>query len=391
MNLLDLVIVVALVAAGWAGYRLGFTTRALSWAGLAAGTVFAVAFVDDIAKLLRSATPRTRLLVSLAFFIGVCVIGQAIGFALGSMLRRRLPMSPTLHRTDRVAGGVLGTFGVFVAVWLLTPALASSPGWPARAVRGSAIVRAVERVAPEPPDSVAALGRLVGDAPFPEVFERLTSPDAGRPPGSGVPDAVATRVAASVVRVEGQACDEIQQGSGFVGGQGLIVTNAHVVAGENTTAVFTSDGRRLNATVVAFDPRIDLAVLRVPPLGLTPLARAGAQVDQEGAVFGHPRGGDLREAPARIAQQIAARGTDIYRTSQTERDVFVLAARLQPGDSGGPLVDHKGRVVGVAFAIDPSSDTTAFALTAGNLDEVLGPVVASGAGAAVDTGPCLVG
>jgi S1-C subfamily serine protease len=99
----------------------------------------------------------------------------------------------------------------------------------------------------------------------------------------------------------------------------------------------------------------------------------------------------LREAPTRIAQEINARGTDIYRTASTERDVFVLAARLQPGDSGGPLVDQRGRVVGIAFAIDPSGDTTAFALTTREIDGVLDPVARSGSVAPVGTGACLVG
>jgi S1-C subfamily serine protease len=391
VNVLDLVIVAAILAAAWAGYRIGFTTRALSWAGLAAGIVFAVAFVDDVTRLFKSSPPRTRLLVALGFFLVVAMIGQTLGFVVGSTLRRRLTFAPTLHAADRFLGGVLGGVGVLALVWLLTPALASAPGWSARAVRGSAIVRGVERVAPAPPDSVAALGRLVGDAPFPEVFDRLTSSDAGPPPGSGVPAPVGERVAQSVVRIEGQACDEIQQGSGFVAGPGVIVTNAHVVAGERATSVFTSDGRRLDATVVAFDPRADLAVLRAATGSLPALARATADVDQNGAVFGHPRGGALREAPARIAQEINARGTDIYRTASTERDVFVLAARLQPGDSGGPLVDQRGRVVGIAFAIDPSVDTTAFALTTKEIDGVLDPALRAGSAAPVGTGTCLVG
>ncbi len=75
----------------------------------------------------------------------------------------------------------------------------------------------------------------------------------------------------------------------------------------------------------------------------------------------------LRAAPARIAEEIDARGTDIYRTTPTSRDVFVLAAQLAPGDSGAPLVDQFGRVVGVAFAIDPGRDGTAYALTTAEL------------------------
>jgi S1-C subfamily serine protease len=108
-------------------------------------------------------------------------------------------------------------------------------------------------------------------------------------------------------------------------------------------------------------------------------------------VYGHPGGGALRAAPARIAEIVTAGGTDIYRTGRTDRSVFVLAAELAPGDSGGPLVDQEGRVVGVAFAIDPGQAGTAYALTGDELDAALEPALATGTEAAVDTGPCLVG
>ena len=100
--------------------------------------------------------------------------------------------------------------------------------------RGSGLCRrrAIDRIAPDPPPDAETLGRLVGDETFPEVFDTLTSPDAGSPPQHGVPADVADRVMASVVKVEGTACDRVQEGTGFVVAPGIIVTNAHVVAGE---------------------------------------------------------------------------------------------------------------------------------------------------------------
>jgi S1-C subfamily serine protease len=169
-----------------------------------------------------------------------------------------------------------------------------------------------------------------------------------------------------------------------------VVTNAHVVAGERNTRVETTDGRRLPATVVAFDPARDLAVLRVRNLRLFALPRADGSDGLAGAVFGYPGGGPLTISPARIAETIDATGSDIYRTGRTRRQVFVLAADLAPGDSGGPLVDERGRMVGVAFAVDPGQDATAYALTRAEVDAVLVPVLARG-GAAVSAGPCLVG
>jgi S1-C subfamily serine protease len=235
---------------------------------------------------------------------------------------------------------------------------------------------------------VEALGRLLGDAPFPEVFRDLTDPGAGDPPLTGLAPTVAASVEAGVVRVEGQACSLVVDGSGFAVSDSLVVTNAHVVAGERTTSVYSSDGRRQDAIVVAFDPARDLALLRVDG-GLDPLPIGDVEVGGTGAVVGHPGGGPLRAAPARVDRIVNARGTDIYRSSPTDREVLVLAAQLQPGDSGAPFVDTRGTVVGVAFAIDPGDAGTAYALSRDELDAVLGPAL--DATERVDTGPCLRG
>ena len=390
MNFLDLVVVAVAAGAGWVGYRMGFVRRATSWAGLGIGLVVGVLLVPDVADALRGSPPRTRLLASLAFVVVVAAVAQAVGAAIGGSLSARVGRSTSaLRQGDRVAGGALGVVGVLLLMWLLIPALANSPGWTARAVRDSAVARLIDRVAPAPPAESETLGRLVGDQSFPEVFDTLSSPDAGTPPADGIPAEAAARVTRSTLLVQGQACDSIQEGTGFVAAPNLVVTNAHVVAGERDTRVTTSDGRRLDASVVAFDPHRDLAVLRVPGLALPALAFGEGHVDDRGALFGHPGGGELREAPVRIAEQIVARGTDITHTTPTEREVFVLAAVTAPGDSGGPIVDADGRVIGVMFAYDISRDSTAYALTRKELDPVLAPVLAGSATTAVSTGDCL--
>jgi S1-C subfamily serine protease len=390
VNFLDLVVLAVAAGAGWVGYRMGFVRRAVSWGFLAVGLVVAVVLVPDVADALRGSPPRTRLLASLAFVVVVAAVAQAVGAAIGGSLSARLGRGTgVLRQGDRVAGGALGVAGVLVLMWLLIPALANSPGWTARAVRDSAVARLIDRVAPSPPSESETLGRLVGDQTFPEVFDTLSSPDAGAPPSDGIASEAAARVTRSTLLVEGQACDRIQEGTGFVAGPNLVVTNAHVVAGERDTRLTTSDGRRLDGTVVAFDPNRDLAVLRVAGLALPALELGEGHVDDRGALFGHPGGGALRQAPVRIAEEIVARGTDITRSNPTERDVFVLAAVTAPGDSGGPIVDPDGRVVGVMFAYDISRQSTAYALTRSELDAVLGPVLASGTTASVGTGECL--
>ena len=308
MNFLDLVVVAVAAGAGWIGYRMGFVRRATSWAGLGIGLAVGVLFVPDVADALKGSPPRTRLLASLAFVIVVAAVAASRRrsdrrLALGAPRAR----AGALRQGDRVAGGALGVVGVLVLMWLLIPALANSPGWTARAVRDSVVARIIDRVAPAPPSESETLGRLVGDQSFPEVFDTLSSPDAGTPPADGIPAEAAARVTESTLLVEGQACDRIQEGTGFVGGPNLVVTNAHVVAGEHDTRVTTSDGRRLDANVVAFDPNRDLAVLRVPGLALPALALGEGHVDDQGALFGHPGGGAAAPGPG--AHRRADRGS----------------------------------------------------------------------------------
>jgi S1-C subfamily serine protease len=186
------------------------------------------------------------------------------------------------------------------------------------------------------------------------------------------------------VRIEGRACSLLQDGTGVAIGADLVLTAAHVVAGEERTAVIRPDGSSLLATVVAFDAARDVAVLRVPGLGLPFLRTGAAGVGDLVGIPGHPQGGPLRIADARIAERITATGRDIYDRRDTRRDVFVLAATLAPGDSGAGLVSTDGRLVGLAFAVDPDTATTAYALT----DAEIEPVLQRVGSLPVSTGPC---
>src|SRR5439155_7942537 len=164
---------------------------------------------------------------------------------------------------DRVGGAGAGAVGVFIAFWFLLPTLSQTPTWPAEQARDSAIATFIHEHLPEAPDTTQALRRVLG----PRVFEGFgPAPALGPPPAeTGLTEARANEVARSTVKVEAAACSRIQDGSGAVIGDGLIVTNAHVVAGSKHPTVLTHpDGRALKATVVAFDPNRDVAILRVP-------------------------------------------------------------------------------------------------------------------------------
>lgn len=374
------------VGAAFGGYRLGLLARVTSWIGMGLGVVAGALVLPSILRSIDDSTDAQLLFVTMGVLVGMAFLGQAIGLWVGGRLHLALP-GGSVRSADRSAGAVAGVVGVLIGLWMLVPLMADVPGWFAIQARTSTIARWVDGRFPPAPDALATLRRLVGGDQFPRVFEALEpAPDLGPPPTvTGIPQAVVDAVVPSTVKVEGIACRRIQDGSGFVAGPGLIVTNAHVVAGEDETVVQRSDGSEVRATVVAFDPRRDLAVLSAPGIDRPALPLTDVEEGATGAVFGHPGGGPLRAAPFQVGRTVTATGTDIYDRERTERKVLILAAGLAPGDSGAGLVDAQGRVVGVAFAIAPDRPGVAYALDIEELQAVLAGDLAH----EVDTGPCL--
>ena len=391
MDILDLIVIVAAVGAAVVGYRLGFLTRITSWIGLALGFYLAARLLPRIVNAAGLASAASRLLLTVAVLIVGTMLGYGVGLLAGARLHEILPLGP-VQEVDRGIGAAAGLVGVFVALWLLVPALSSVAGWPARATQGSAISRWVSSQFPRPPDVFQALRRYVGQEGFPQVFQNLSgggtvsAPPAVNPLGP----AVSAAVLPSTVKVKGQACNQIQDGSGFAVAPDLVVTNAHVVAGEpaGRTQVLTYSGRTLPATVVLFDPNRDLALLSVANLDDKPLPVATGDVGEKVAVFGHPEGQNpVAIRPAAIVREIEAVGLNLYGTKTTRRDVFVLSANLFPGDSGSPTVTPNGSVVGVVFAIAEGQPNTAYALSSKELTAVLAEPHTS----ATPTGNCLIG
>jgi hypothetical protein len=388
VNALDVAILAAAVGAGVGGWRLGFVARVFAWLGVIVGLTIGIRSVPSVVTAFGGTDADDRVTVAVLFLVLVATAGQALGLGVGAVVHRLRGTFGPLPRWDRAAGAFVGVAGVLVLVWMVIPSLATAKGWPARMARGSVVVAVVEDLAPEQPARFAAWGRAISEAPFPSALGPLDDPpDPGVPPELTIAPAVDARVRASAVKVTGRACRQIQEGSGWVAADGLVVTNAHVVAGESRTTVLDATGSEHDATVVAFDPVRDLAVLGVSTLDAEPLRLTDAEAGAVGAVYGHPGGGPLVASPARVGEEILAVGTDIYRTGESRRRVLVLAASLQPGDSGGALVDAVGDVMGVAFAIDPGREGTSYALTDDEVEDVLDAV----ASAPVDTGPCLVG
>ncbi len=390
MNALDLVIIAVAIGAGLGGWRLGLIARVFAWAGVFTGLAIGINFVPKVVTNFGGSSVDDRIGVALLFLLLVASIGQAFGLMVGLLVHRVFPIANPLPLWDRIAGAAAGVLGLLVLVWLVIPSFATAQGWPSRLARDSWLVAAIQRVAPSQPAQSAAWGLAISEAPYPSALDPLaTPPDPGTVPTATLAPAVDARVRRAIVKVTGEACNQIQDGSGWVAERGTVVTNAHVVAGERSTSVIDDAGVSRRAVVVAFDPVRDLAVLSVPGLPAEPLTMGNGLVGVEGAVYGHPGGGSLEAAPARIGEEIVAVGTNIYRTSTSRRHVYVLASRLAPGDSGGALVNRSGAVVGIAFAIDPGRSGTSYALTNQEVIPTLDAARAR-AGAVADTGACLV-
>lgn len=390
MNLLDLVIVVVLVTSIGGGWRLGLLTGATSWVVLVQSLVVATLVLPAVVTTVGGKDPGLRLMVGILLFVGAGFAGQQAGLVLGRWFHRSLlPEEGGARHWDKVAGAVAAPVAVIVVLWLLVlPPLTDAAGSLSRLAHHSAVARAIDAAFPDAPETSRALRRLAGPAGAPYVFDGLLPAlDTGPPPtDAGLSPAVVSRVSASTVQVEGVACLFERDGSGFAVGPDMVVTNAHVVAGQTRTTVIRPDGHRLRAQVTVFDPVRDLALLQVPGLGEQPLALGTGKVGTTAAVFGHPGGQSaLRISPASIRQQLNALGHDLYDLAVVRRGIFVLAARLEPGDSGGALVDGDGQVVGVAFAISPDNPTTAYALATSELRHVLESPPTS----PPTTGPCI--
>jgi len=393
VNAFDIGILVLAALAGLGGWRMGFLARVLSWVGMAVGLYLAVRFLPDIVSFFNLSGSVARVALAVVVLLSGAFIGQGLGLMVGSRLHSVLPMGG-LRTLDHAVGSLMGLVGILAVLWLLAPSLAAVPGPVSELTTGSAIARWVTNEARaaglSPPNTLQALRRLVGENGSPQVFTQFgPSENAGHPPAADpLRPAVLGTAEASTVKVKGAACGLYQEGSGWTVAPDVVVTNAHVVAGEpaGQTSVLLPDGTTRPATVVVYNPDVDLALLYVPGLGEAPLPLGTGSRGQVGAVLGHPNGQDaLAVQPAAIATEVTALGQDLYDTRNTQRNVFVLAAKLTYGDSGAPLVDLQGRVVGIAFAIAPDRATTAYALSTSELRPLLGEARST----AVSTKACL--
>ncbi len=377
---LDWAIVAFTIALALWGYRQGLIVGALTLGGFGLGALIGSRVGPAVLEQ-GSRSPYAPLFAALgALLIGSLVAVGLEGFALG--LRSRVVRGHAMHLADGAGGAILIGAVALGLAWVFGAVALHAPGATElrRDVQRSVILRSLNDVLPPSGPILNALNRV---DPAPQIDGPATA--VGPPDPKIASDPEVRDAGAGVVRVLGTACGLGVEGSGWAGAPGLIVTNAHVVAGEDDTSVTTQDGTTADATAVAYDPRNDLAVLRVD-LDLEPLPLAGEPGrGTAGAVLGYPENGPFAVSPARFGETSEVISQDAYGRGPIRRRIASLRGRVRSGNSGGPLVDGAGRVMGTVFAATTSGSPGGFAVPNDVVGAALGRAGGSGP---VDTGPC---
>jgi S1-C subfamily serine protease len=346
MTAIDWMIVAFTAVMAGYGYLQGFIVGVLSLLGFAVGALIGT----RIGPLLLPSGAHSQY-APLFGLVGALIAGGVLATGLEGVgvIARSVIRFPLLRMIDGVFGAVLTACVGLGVAWIVgSIAIQSSGSLTLRAdVQRSVILRTLNNLLPP---SGPILNALAHFDPLPSV----NGPGADvAPPTRGILAARGVRAAsASVVRVLGTACGLGIEGSGWVAAPGVVVTNAHVVAGESDTTVQVGgNGPSLPARVLLFDPHDDVAVLQVgglqqPVLRLRPSPPPGTAV----AILGYPEDGPFRAVPGRIGQSEQATTQDAYGNGPVIRSIAALRGWVRPGNSGGPLVDAQGRVLATVFA-----------------------------------------
>lgn len=340
---MDLIAIALIALTALAGFRRGLIVGVLSFGGLVLGFYLGTRIGPS---LVGDSHTRWLPLFAVGTAMVVAALGQALGGIAGRSIRRTLIVVPPLRLLDSAGGGLFGAALGLALCWAVGAVLLYLPADTElrRHVQRSTILSTLNEEVP-PSRLIDTLARI-------DPFGRLAGPAANvDEPDPAVLDSAGVNTAAlSVVRVIGHACGLGIEGSGWVAGRNLVVTNAHVVAGVDAPSVDRNDGDLLEARVVSFDKVNDIAVLRVPGLAARALSLADADAGTAGGMLGYPGNGPYTETAVRVGRVVRIVGRDAYGSFPTPRRVTTIRGTIRSGNSGGPVVDARGRVITTVFA-----------------------------------------
>ncbi|HVX48094.1 MAG TPA: MarP family serine protease [Candidatus Saccharimonadales bacterium] len=385
--IIDIAIIIFAISALYRGREIGFVRQLFSTVGFFGGLFLGAWLQHFTVQWVHGETARS--LITLVTTLGCAMIFLAVGEYVGIKLKHRVVFR-RINVLDNGFGGLLSVISLLLTVWLLAAVIGSVPVAGIQSqLKNSKIVSGLNRALPSAPDVISNLGRLIDPNGFPQVFigGEPTPNQQVNLPSLGDMQAAVNKDRASVVKIEGQGCGGVVEGSGFVVGSNLVATNAHVVAGIRHPYVADGNGTH-SSSVMWFDPDLDFAVLRVSNLAGHSLVVADKKVSvgTPAAVLGYPGGGDFTAGPAAVSNQFSASGRDIYNQGNTLRDVYELQAKIRPGNSGGPLIGKDGTVIGVVFAESTDYAHTGYALTSDQVKDEINQ--AASQSQPVGTGQC---
>lgn len=362
MSTADWVVIAVVAVSGLYGVTTGFLRGAFSLAGFALGAYLGARLAP---ALLSDASPYVPV-IALAFAILGGMLMRGVAALLAGALRTSLGVIPGMRLVDSLAGLVLGLVAGVLLCWAVGAVLLYLPGQSdlRRSVQRSTILSRINDEFPperllETLERVDPIGVLLGP------------PAIVPPPDSALardPDVI--RASKSVVRVTGVACGLGLEGSGWIAGRGIVVTNAHVVAGIRRPRVDLPDGAAFTSTVVGFDVTNDLAILRAPGLRARALVLAAPERGTAVALVGYPQNGPLTRTPARLGATKTVLSRDAYARGPITRRVTAIRGVVEPGSSGGPGIDGQGQVRTTVFARRPR-ETGGYGIPADRVQAVL--------------------
>jgi S1-C subfamily serine protease len=377
---IDWIIVALTLTTAAAGYFQGFVVGAATLAGFAGG-LFVGARIGQAVVSAGSQSPYAPLFGLLGALIGGMLFGSVLE-ALGYGLRRKLG-GPSLGVVDGLAGAVLSAGVALGLVWLAGAVALQAPQ--SRGLRDdiqrSSILRALNGALPPSGPILNALARF-------DPFPRIDGPPVNLPaPRAAIARDPDVRLASrGVVKIQGTACGLGVEGSGWIARDGVVVTNAHVVAGQDDTTVqLGGAGPKLAARAVVFDSHDDIAILRVAGLGGRALPMASApRSGASGAILGFPENGPFDVRAGRVGGTRRVLTQDAYGRGPVQRSIATLRGTVRPGNSGGPLVDARGRVATTVFAASRGGTPGGYGVP----NAVVQRDLARAGDATVSTGPC---
>lgn len=392
--ILDIVLIVVALAAMGMGWRQGGLASALSIVGLIAGGVVGFALAPWVMGYVEGETAKVYAGLGTVLFL--LIVGRVVGGIAGQSVRNALRASSLLEKLDSAVGSILQAVITLLVAWvLLLPIGTMVDGETGSSIRNSRVLAFIDSVAPSKLTEIPALLMRELDAngmrPPVTAFDVPTERDPAPADPNLVNADMVDNARDSIVRVLGEApqCNRMLQGSGFVVGPDLVMTNAHVVAGTESVRLEGVSGT-YDSQVVYFDPDEDVAILRTwdLPFPELPWVDEPLQVGDNAVVIGFPESGPYTPTPARVDDRLDIRGPDIYSAGRITREAYVLRSDVRQGNSGGPLMTNDGQVAGLVFGAGVGVESTGYALTADEAMEHLDQ--ARHLEAAAPTGNCVL-